>query len=42
MRQECVERGQVPSTHGKPYMRVIDGRTYEVEAATMEEALFRL
>ena len=40
-RTELVERGVLPSQYGKPYMKVIDGRTFEVTADTMEEALFR-
>ena len=42
LRVECVERCPSPSAYSKPYMTIIDGRTYEVEGATMEEALFRL
>ena len=41
LRVEMTERGVLPTTYAKPYMRIIDGRTYEVEAASMEEALFR-
>jgi len=40
-RTEMVERGILPSKYSKPYMRIIDGHTYEVEGATMEEALYR-
>jgi D-amino peptidase len=42
MRVELVERGRVPLPATKPYMRVIDGRTYEVDGASVEEALWRL
>lgn len=42
LRVELVERGILPNQHSKPYMKIIDGRTYEVEDSTMEEALFRL
>ncbi len=42
MRCETVERGVLPGAYGKPYMRIIDGRTYEVDADSMEEALYRL
>ncbi len=41
-RVELVERGLLPHAYAKPYMKVIDGRTYEVEGSTVEEALFRL
>jgi D-amino peptidase len=37
---EKCERIQLPYS-GKPYLKIIDGRTYEVEGASMEEALFR-
>ena len=40
LRIEKCERSQLPYS-GKPYLRIIDGRTYEIEGATMEEALFR-
>lgn len=40
-RVELVERRQTPNTHAKPFMKIIDGRTYEIEAPTMEEALYR-
>ena len=40
-RVEVTERTQLPNTYAKPYMRLIDGRTYEVTGDTMEEALFR-
>jgi len=39
---ELVERGQLPSKHAKPYMNIINGRTYEVTADSVEEGLFRL
>jgi D-amino peptidase len=42
LRVELTERNTVPSQYSKPYMKVIDGRTYEVEGSTLEEALFRL
>ena len=37
MRLELVSRGKVPA--GRPGVKVIDGRTYEVVAPTVEEAL---
>ena len=42
MRCELVERGILPYPQAKPYMRILDGRTYEVEASGMEEALLRI
>lgn len=39
-RVELVERGQLPNAHSHDY-KVIDGRTFELEAATVEEALFK-
>lgn len=39
---ELTERGILPHSLSKPYMRIIDGRRYEVEAESLEEALFRL
>lgn len=40
MRLELVSRGRVPA--GRAGVRVIDGRTYEVAGASVEEALQRL
>ena len=40
LRIEKCERIQLPYSD-KPYLKIIDGRTYEVEGASMEEALFR-
>ena len=42
LRVEKTERNQLPNSAAKPYMRIIDGRTYEVTGETVEEALFRL
>lgn len=42
LRAERVERFVMPMECEKPYMKIIDGRTYEVTADTMEAALFRL
>jgi D-amino peptidase len=42
LRVELIERGTLPLQYAKPYMTIIDGRSYEVEGITMEEALFRL
>lgn len=40
-RVEHVERINNPSLFAKPYMKIIDGRTFEVEGDTVEEALSR-
>jgi len=42
LRVEVTERTPLPKPSAKPYMRIIDGRTYEVTADSLEEALFRL
>jgi D-amino peptidase len=42
LRVERVERGRLPLLASKPYMKIIDARTYEVKADTMNEALFRI
>jgi len=42
LRLEKVERGGVPTPGSKPYLTVIDGRTYEVTGGTMAEAYGRL
>ena len=42
LRAERTERFVMPMQCTKPYMKIIDGRTYEVTGDTMEEALFRL
>jgi D-amino peptidase len=42
MRLEKVERGQLPNIESKPYMKIIDGRTYEVYGDSVEQALWRL
>ena len=39
LRVELIERALMPTSVGKPYMKIIDGRTYEVTANTVEEAL---
>lgn len=39
---EVTERTQLPNKYAKPYMKIIDGRTYEVSADSVEEALNRL
>jgi len=40
LRIEKCERSELPYSC-KPYLKIIDGRTYEVEGSTTEEALFR-
>lgn len=40
-RVELMERINTPSTLAKPYMTLIDGRTFEVTAGSMAEALAR-
>lgn len=42
LRLEMVERGMLPHPDSKPYMKIIDGRTYEVVGDSMEQALNRL
>lgn len=42
MRLELVERGKVPSTLGRPHIKVIDGRTFETGGNTFEETFNRL
>lgn len=42
LRVELTERAILPLQYSKPYMKIINGRTYEVEGSSMEEALFRL
>lgn len=39
-RVEMVERGQLPNTHSHD-IKIIDGRTFEVVADTVEDALYR-
>lgn len=41
LRVEVTERNTLPDTYAKPYMKILDGRTYEVTGDTMEEAFFR-
>jgi len=40
LRIEKCERVQLPYS-GKPFIKIIDGRTFEVEGSTVEEALYR-
>ena len=42
MRLELVSRGRLSNTDSKPYVKIIDGRTYEVTGKTVEQALRRL
>jgi D-amino peptidase len=41
-RLERVSRGRLPVRGEKPYVKIIDGRTYEVTADSVEQALWRL
>ena len=41
-RLERVSRGRLPVHGEKPYVRIIDGRTYEVTADSVEQAIWRL
>lgn len=38
-RMEMVERNRLPKTLAKPYIRVVDGRTFELTADSVEQAL---
>ncbi len=38
---EHTERSALPDKHAKPYMEIIDGRTFAVTGETFEEALYR-
>ena len=40
-RVEGMERIEMPNPFERPYVRIINGRTYEFNADTVEEALFR-
>lgn len=42
MRLEKIERGPIPNEWARPEIKVIDGRTYEVTADTVEQAFCRL
>ena len=42
LRVELVERNQLPLVSQRPYMKVIDGRTFEVEADNVEQAIYRV
>lgn len=41
MSVECAQPASLPSSYAKPYMRLVDGRTYEVTADSAAEALYR-
>ena len=41
-RLERVSRGRLPVQIDSPHVRIIDGRTYEVTAESVEQAVFRL
>lgn len=40
LRKEMVERGSIPQAVGRDDIRIIDGRTFEKSAATVERAFF--
>lgn len=42
MRLELVSWHDVPSAEDKPYMKIIDGRTFEVTGDTFDQAWYRL
>lgn len=42
LRVELTERNQIPYLSQRPYMKIVDGRTFEVEAESVEQALFRV
>jgi D-amino peptidase len=42
VRLELVERGQLPNDRARPEITVVDGRTYEASAETVEQAFQRL
>lgn len=42
LRLEVVERGDIPDIYSKPYIKILDGHTYEVTGDTVEEAIARL
>ncbi len=42
LRVELVERQPLPSAVGRPYLRILDGRTYEITGRTFIEARERL
>ena len=39
---ENMERIPLPNECTKPYIKIIDGKTYEIEAPTMEDAFLEL
>ena len=41
LRVELTERNQIPYPSQRPYLKVIDGRTFEVSADSVEQALYR-
>lgn len=38
-KMEMVERNRLPNTMAKPYIRIVDGRTFELTADSVEQAL---
>jgi D-amino peptidase len=41
LKVEHVERAEIPGLYSKPYITILDDRTYEITASSVEEALFR-
>ena len=41
LRAELTERQPLPNRRSCPGLTVLDGRTFEIEAPTLEDALFR-
>ena len=42
IRKEVVQRGRLPNSLGRPEIRILDGRTCEATADTVEQAFFRV
>jgi D-amino peptidase len=42
IRREMMERKGIPAAGSQPHLRILDGRTYEVTADTVEKAFFGL
>ena len=42
LRVEVTERTQLPLVSRQPYVKIIDGRTFEVDADSVEQAIFRV
>ena len=42
LRVEVTERTQLPLVSRQPYVKILDGRTFEVDADSVEQALYRV